>query len=243
MIRIFQDVDLSLGQRIMLDKDASNHLLRVLRLKTSHTFNLFNGKGGEYIAQLEIDGKHAIAILQSYQPDDFESPLQIHLYQGISKGDRMDFAIQKSVELGVTSITPVFCQRTVVNLKSDRLDKKQQHWQSVAISACEQSGRNRIPVVNSAIDISRLFSMPADHLRITLDPQADSALTDLKPDTSKPIDILIGPEGGLTDDEIHQSLATGFTAVKFGPRILRTETAALAAITSAQVLWGDLGRK
>ena len=237
-IRIYQPSIFQNTDTIQLDKAASNHLLRVLRLKDQQTFKLFNGDGFEYTALLEVSGKKAIAhILSSIEPAN-ESPLHIDLFQGISKGDHMDMAIQKSVELGIKSITPIICERTVVNLKGDRLEKKIAHWQAIAISACEQSGRCFLPKVHAATSLAKSLRSDADCLQLVLDPLSNTKLHSVQTKTSK-LQILIGPEGGLTDNEIELAKADGFVGVNLGPRILRTETATLAAITSAQLLWGD----
>lgn len=237
-IRIFQTIDLAAGQSVQLDKAASNHLIRVLRLKHQQKFTLFNGNGGEYSAILEISGKTAIAHLIDFSDPAIESPLFIHLYQGISKGDRMDFVIQKSVELGVNKITPVFTARTVVSLKQDRLLKKIQHWQSIANSACEQSGRNNVPVIYPAVNFTEALKLSTSELKLILDPQDNNRLSTLASETSS-VDFIIGPEGGLTEVELRDAKAKSYKGIGLGPRVLRTETAALAAISSAQVLWGD----
>ena len=238
-IRVFQPGQFETGQAITLDKSVSNHLLRVLRLKNDQLFTLFNGESGEYTATLEISGKHAIAHIQSFTAQNNQSNLEIHLFQGISKGDRMDFAIQKSVELGVSKITPVICERTVVNLKADRLDKKLQHWNGVAISACEQSGLNIVPQVLPILKFEQVISSTDKSLKLLLDPLSDNSLHSLNPETSA-ISFLIGPEGGLSSNEIEQATEKSYQGIRLGPRILRTETAALTAIASAQLLWGDL---
>lgn len=240
-IRIYQDCTLQNNTSIQLDKQASNHLLRVLRLKQGQVITLFNGQGGEYQASLEVSGKLATAHIEGYISGIPESPLNIHLYQGISKGDRMDFAIQKSVELGVNQITPVFCERTVVTLKADRLAKKIAQWQSIAISACEQSGRNHIPRVFDAQDVKHAVAQSTSDLKIIMDPRSSTHLKDLKA-PNQSLDIIIGPEGGLSDLEILTALNTGYSGIRLGSRILRTETAAIAAMTSAQLLWGDLNK-
>jgi len=237
-IRIYHANPLTTGQLVELDKLASNHLLKVLRLKNDSIFKLFNGDGFEYTARLVVSGKKAVANIQQATKNDNESSLGIHLFQGISKGDRMDIAIQKSVELGVTSITPVITERTVVNLKGEREQKKLHHWKSIAISACEQSGRNFLPQIQPVCRLTNIFDNSFNDLKLLLDPLSNSSLKSLIPE--KNIQILIGPEGGLSDTEIKLAMNNGFCGVKLGPRILRTETAALAAITSAQLLWGDL---
>jgi len=236
--RIYHAEPLTTGQLVELNKQASTHLLKVLRLKDGSVLKLFNGNGFEYTAQLVISGKKAIANIQQAIKNNNESPLDIHLLQGISKGDRMDFAIQKSVELGVSSITPVITERTVVNLKGEREQKKLKHWSAIAISACEQSGRNFVPKIQPICRLTEIFEDSSNDLKLLLDPLSNSSLKSLSPKNN--IQILIGPEGGLSDAEIELATDNGFCGVKLGPRILRTETAALAAITSAQVLWGDL---
>jgi len=243
-VRIYQQGIFQTGESVLLDKVASNHLIRVLRFKSNQVFTIFNGSGIEYTSKLIIDGKKAFAQILEEKPGTVESPLSIHLFQGVSKGDRMDIAIQKSVELGVSSITPLICQRTVVNLKGDRLDKKLAHWQGIAISACEQSGRSYLPEIHRPVKFSELTNnlpgIDAQALKLVLDPDATNTLKSFQP-TESSISILIGPEGGLTDQEIVQAKENNFEGVGLGPRILRTETAALSAITSAQLLWGDLG--
>lgn len=237
-IRVYQPGKFETGQSFQLDKNSSHHLIKVLRLKNNFSFNLFNGEGDEFIAKLEISGKSAIAHIETKLISDNESSLQTHLIQGISKGDRMDFAIQKSIELGAHSITPVITERTVVNLRDDRAEKKQKHWQSVAISACEQSGRSSLPAINPICTLTEIFEQQTEGLKILLDPLSDNSFHSLN--ASNNIHILIGPEGGLSDNEISEAIKYGFKGVRLGPRVLRTETAALVAIASAQLLWGDL---
>ncbi len=239
-IRIYQPGHFQPGDVIPLDKASSNHLIKVLRLKNNYSFSLFNGEGTEYSAVLEVSERRAIAHIKTATQKDNESNIKIHLLQGISKGDRMDFAIQKSIELGVTSITPVITERTVVNLKEDRDQKKIQHWKTIAISACEQSGRNYLPEIKPICHLNNILETNSSDYRLLLDPLSDSSLTSISYNKQN-VQILIGPEGGLSTDEIISLKENGFKGVKLGPRILRTETAALAAITALQLLWGDLG--
>ncbi len=240
-IRIYQDTELASGTSVPLDKVASNHLLRVLRLRQGDEFILFNGDGCEYPSKLEVSAKTAIAQINGVRETARESCLQLHLYQGISKGERMDFAIQKAIELGVSEITPMFCERTVVSLKGDRLLKKQQHWQGIAISACEQSGRNRIPTIHPAQTFSQALAADNTQLKLMLEPTADQQLASLQP-VDNALSIYIGPEGGFSEAEITQAKSSHLRGISLGPRILRTETAALAAVTACQLLWGDLNR-
>ncbi len=239
-IRIYQADFFETGKSIQMDKASSNHLIKVLRLKNGFTFTLFNGNGFEYTARLEISDRKAIAHIESSNKISNESDLNIHLLQGISKGDRMDFAIQKSIELGATSITPVITERTVVNLKDEREQKKLQHWQAIAISACEQSGRSILPSINPVRKLAQTFIDDKDSLKLVLDPLSNNHLSSLS--AKKNIQILIGPEGGLTEAEVILAKENGFKGIKLGPRVLRTETAALAAITAVQLIWGDLNK-
>ena len=175
---------------------------------------------------------------EEYLDTERESNLNITLLQGISKGDRMDYSIQKAVELGVSRIIPVHCQRTVVNLNTERLSRKHQHWRGIVTNACEQSGRNRIPQLNTPIKFSEIFSIDIEGLKLTLDPLSNNHLQTLQPDSAK-ICLLIGPEGGLSNVEIQQASNNGFVGISLGSRILRTETATLAAIAALQTEWGD----
>lgn len=240
-IRIYQDTELASGSSVSLDKVASNHLLRVLRLRQGDEFTLFNGDGCEYPSKLEVTAKTAIAQICGVHETAHESCLQLHLYQGISKGERMDFAIQKAVELGVSEITPMFCERTVVSLKGDRLLKKQQHWRAISISACEQSGRNRIPTIHPAQTYSQALAADKTKLKLMLEPTAGQQLSSLQPEDNS-LSIYIGPEGGFSENEIIQAKSSDLRGINLGPRILRTETAALAAVTACQLLWGDLNK-
>ncbi|MGD8525135.1 MAG: 16S rRNA (uracil(1498)-N(3))-methyltransferase [Thioalkalispiraceae bacterium] len=239
--RIYIDKPLSTGDSIQLDEPAFQHAIKVLRLRVDDQIILFNGIAGEYPASLiEVSKKQAVAHIEQFLDNDSESSLAVHLALGISKGERMDFAIQKAVELGVTEITPVYSERCVVNLDAKREAKRLQHWQGIIISACEQCGRNRIPVLHKPVDIRKHMSLlPETDLKLTLSPYAEQNLKQL-PVPGKAVLILIGPEGGLSQQEISAAKQHGFTAVRMGPRILRTETAALTAISAIQVLWGDL---
>lgn len=201
---------------------------------------LFNGDGQNYLAKLTAIRKQEVIVsILEAQSCLTESPLRITLAQAISSGDRMDFTIQKAVEMGVSAIQPVASQRSVVKLAGERAEKRREHWQNVAISACEQSGRAVVPPVASPINLTEwLAQKPQADILITLSPVAEKALPQVKI-PGNDICLLIGPEGGLTDGEIQLAAHHGFTLVRMGPRILRTETAALAAIASLQALWGD----
>lgn len=239
--RIYIDIPLNTQKTIVLDERAFQHTVKVLRLREGAEIILFNGAGGEYSAHLhQVTKKKATAQLDQYIDNNCESPLSTHLALGISKGERMDFAIQKAVELGITDITPLYTERCVVNLDNRREEKRMEHWRGVIISACEQSGRNSVPELHQPVDIKRDFSaLPVCELKLILSPYVTKCLKDINP-PGKSVMILIGPEGGLSKQEIEMAEKYKFNAVRMGPRILRTETAALTAISAIQILWGDL---
>ena len=238
--RIYLPSQLILGQSIELTDHAFQHAIKVLRLKQNAKLILFNGEGVEVSAAVEtINKKNASVIITEELHSTPESNLYIHLALGISKGERMDFAIQKAVELGVTEITPLFTEHCVVNLDEKRTQKRLQHWHGIIVSACEQSGRNVLPILNTTNTLMKWADSTND-LSLVFDPLSTSTLKIITPEESK-INIVIGPEGGLSSQEISElDKRSNFQSVKFGPRVLRTETAAVSAITAAQLLWGDL---
>lgn len=242
--RCFAEMTLTTGQELVLPDEVAHHIARVLRMQVGSEICLFNGDGQDYRASLtEVGKRSASARIDSCEANPVESPVQITLCQGISKGDRMDFAIQKAVELGVTAVQPVQTARSVVKLNQDRLEKKRLHWQGVADHACEQSGRSVRVEVRAPISLDQWFSVPKG-IGLVLDPTSELSLAALagqqRVDPLQDVELLIGPEGGLSDEEVVQSKAAGCLPVTLGPRILRTETAALAALTAVQMLWGDL---
>lgn len=237
--RVFTDQALADGARIALEAGPSHHLLRVLRLKAGAELHVFNGRGGCHTALLAgSDGARALVEVGAIDCDDRESPLAVTLAIGISRGERMDWIVQKSVELGVTAIQPLTTQRTEVRLKGERSARKLAHWRQIAIAACEQSGRNRIPQIHAPQPFQALLDSPAE-LRLVLAPGAGQSLAGLA-DAPQSLSLLIGPEGGLAAEEIAAAEAAGFLAVGLGPRVLRTETAPLAALAICQARWGDL---
>lgn len=243
--RIYQNTEWNIGDTIPLSDDAFGHTVRVLRLKNGDNVTLINGikyqeARGEFQAELvNVSKKSAQAIIQSFKKVENESPVNIHLGQAISRGDRMDFTLQKSVELGVNSITPLFTERCGVKISGERLDKKIEQWQKIVISACEQSGRCTIPTVNPAQTLDNWLSQESSALKLNLHPKAEHSIMNL-PNENERIRLLIGPEGGLSDDEIAQANKQKFIDVLLGPRVLRTETAALTAITAIQCRFGDI---
>ena len=236
--RFFAPVDLPLGTEIRLPDRAAHHL-SVLRLGVGDAITLFDGRGGEFVAELtRASSKDARARLLSNLALERESPLPILLAQCISSGDRMDTTLQKSTELGVSRIVPVASERSVVQLSGDRAEKRVAHWRNVVIAACEQCGRNRIPEVLAIARISDFLSS-TEHsgLRLLLVPDGGRKLAQLPRPGG--VALLVGPEGGLTARERQDAERAGFIPVRFGPRVLRTETAPLAAIAAMQALWGD----
>lgn len=224
----------------MLEESPARHLVQVLRLKAGAAITLFNGDGHDYSAHLEEASRRTTRakVDQRLEPAEAPAALPIHLAIGISKGERMDFAIQKAVELGVADITPLITERCVVRLPNDRQEKRLQHWQQVIIAACEQSGRRYIPALNNAMKLTDWLRSRTPSGGLLLDHRAEHALHELEPPKGE-VALLIGPEGGLSADERTRAAAAGFTGVRLGPRVLRTETAPLAAIAAIQTLWGD----
>jgi len=228
------------GDEVKLPVSSARHLAQVLRLRNGDPIALFNGDGRDFAATLLSCHKNGtVARVGDAGADEPESTLNIHLGIGISKGERMDFALQKAVELGVHSMTPLFTTRSVVRLDGERLANRERHWRGIVISACEQSGRRRLPVLESAHAFAD-WLRNAHKGRVLLDHRSPTALRDMV-FPEQQITFLVGPEGGLTRIERSAAQAAGFAAARLGPRILRTETAPLAAIAAAQTLWGDLG--
>lgn len=255
--RIYQPIALSSGQSIDLDVQATVHLTKVLRLRVGDALVVFNGKGngrgngegGEFEATVSAVERRTASIQLGKALDrNVESPLELMLVQGVSRGERMDYTVQKAVELGVSQIVPVNTERTVVNLKGDRQVRRQQHWQAVVNASCEQSGRNVVPEVRPIVSLQQWLDEPASDngsgfksgLKLVLHHRAETSLADL-PSPEGPVTVLIGPEGGLTPEEISVAQSAGYLPLRLGPRVLRTETAAVAALSVLQWLWGDFG--
>jgi len=236
--RIYTSEPLSADSVIALDEQAVTHLVRVLRMKDGDSFRLFNGDGYEYQASLIVESKKsASANVGQVLRKDNDLPLALHLGQVMSKGDRMDFTIQKATELGITDITPLTSERCDVRLKGDRLEKKLEHWQRVAISACEQSGRNTVPRIHQPTPTAHWCATVNAERKLLLHPHNQRPLN--SESSPQSVALLVGPEGGFSDAEVHQCQQAGFDGLLLGPRILRTETAALTALSVLQYLWGD----
>ena len=239
--RIFTDSPLAVGSQCQLDDNAANHVGRVLRMQAGQALLLFNGDGQDYHATItEAGKKHVQVAVTEAAENETESPLRVVLAQTLSKGDRMDYAVQKAVEMGVSEIVPLTTERCDVKLKGDREDKRLRHWQQVAISAAEQCGRARVPEIQPVMTVQQwLEHARACDLRLVLHHRTERSLNTLEKPSS--IALMIGPEGGLTAEEIALAEDNGFLPVALGPRVLRTETAPVAAIALCQWLWGDIG--
>lgn len=240
--RIYHPIPLNQHTTCALSEDGANHVGRVLRMRAGDQLELFDGSNHIYQAVITAVAKKSVEVdILSRQFDHRESPLAIHLGQVISRGERMEFTIQKSVELGVNVITPLWSERCGVKLDGERMDKKIQQWQKIAIAACEQCGRNKIPEIRPLMKLQQWCAEPNDALKLNLHPRARYSIRTLPEIPAAGVRLLIGSEGGLSPQEIAQTEQQGFVDVLLGKRVLRTETAAMAAITALQVCFGDLG--
>lgn len=236
--RLYLPLPLQVGQSVSLDDDSAHYLRTVLRLKQDAEILLFNGAGGEYLASLaEVNRKTVRVNIEQWLERSVESPLNVVFGLGISRGDRMDFAVQKAVELGVSQITPLNTARCNVQIKDEKIAQKLGHWQKIAQHASEQSGRTVMPALNPIAELKNWLSTQQG-LKIFLDPYAERTLKQLQPESGL-VTLLSGPEGGFTQTERDMAKQAGFIPVSLGKRILRTETAALAALAAVQMLWGD----
>ncbi|MBS0581440.1 MAG: 16S rRNA (uracil(1498)-N(3))-methyltransferase [Proteobacteria bacterium] len=239
--RVYVDAPLASGARVELTGSAATHVSRVLRLRAGEPLTVFNGRGGQYAAQLEAVRGGSVTVRVG-EPDarERESPLVLRLVQGISRGERMDLVVQKATELGVAEILPVITERSVVRLDGAQAQRRGEHWRAIAVAACEQSGRNRVPGVGVVEPLQEfLRADEAPSTRLLLSPSATLRLAQVPPPAGA-VTVLIGPEGGLTPQEQESAQARGYVGVRMGPRVLRTETAAIVALTLLQREFGDL---
>ncbi len=239
--RLYVDAPLAIGTTLTLPESAFRHWVQVLRARVGDPVRLFDGRGNEVEAQLcDIGKREARVTVLRLAATDRESCLRLVLAQAVSKGDRMDYTVQKAVELGVSEIIPLVSERSVVKLDAERWDRKFEHWQGVIVSACEQCGRNVLPRLHPVHKLGAwLDATSFDGLRLTLAPKSARSLRGLPaPDAAC---LLVGPEGGLSELEIAAASSAGFIGLRLGPRTLRTETAGVAALAAMQALWGDLG--
>jgi len=239
--RFYHSENLELKLVVELGAQTHIHATKVLRLKVGDQFALFNGDGFDYVVKVIEISKHktSVEIINKYEVNH-ESPLKITLAQGIAAGDKMDWVIQKTVELGIESIQPLFTERSIVKLDRERADKKLEHWRTVAISACEQTGRAIIPEILSPLPLSQWLSaqQKKNNLKLILTPSKAQNINQLEKPSSS-IDFMVGPEGGFSDKEMALALNSAFIPINFGQRILRTETASIVALSIMQNLWGD----
>ena len=234
--RFFIDAPLSLGRHELPEAQA-HYIGRVLRLAPGAAVQLFDGSGREYLGELAEVGKKSVSVeLREVFDGLAESPLRIHLGQGLSRGERMDWAIQKATELGVAEITPLVSERCEVRLKDERADKRLAHWRQITISACEQCGRSVLPVIHAPLNLDDWQRQVQAELKLVLHPVAEPLASHARPSS---LAFLIGPERGLSEAEVEQAKSHGFHAARLGPRVLRTETAPVVALSVAQQLWGD----
>jgi len=260
MSRLFVDMSLKVGEEILLPKESAHYLLNVLRLRVGTSVTLFNGQGGEYVAHLIATTKKAATLqLIEYNAIERESNLQLTLVQAISRPEHFSYTLQKAVELGVQRIVPVITERSPPVDKS-KISKREQHWRKIIINACEQCGRNRLPQLHEVLSLNAWLSQPQSSLSLVLSPTGNKSLLEFQLESKAQalneleskalalneikrdfITVLIGAEGGLTETEIEQAKTVGYQEIRFGTRILRTETAATAILAVCQALWGDLG--
>ena len=238
--RIFIDNALNIDQEIVFDHLPHHHLVHVLRRKSGSPLILFNGLGGEYHARLIHSSRTtSIARIQAYADCQRESKLRSILLQGISKGSRMDYTLQKASELGVSSIQPIVCERSTYVPHPSRINNKMQHWRGIIIAACEQSGRTIVPELKLPVSLQEGLKSQEIEKAAVLDAKATQGLSALGTEV-RGLTLLVGPEGGFSEEELHLAEQQGYLRTRVGPRILRSETAGVVALSAAQMLWGDL---
>jgi 16S rRNA (uracil1498-N3)-methyltransferase len=241
MPRFYCPVPLAVGLAVQLPEHVAHHV-QVLRMQTGDLVTLFNGEGGEYTASItSIDKKRGNVEVKAFSPREAELPYAITLAQALPEGTKLDWIIEKSVELGAASIQPLSAQRCVVRLSSERAEKKQAHWQAVIVAAAEQSGRNRLPLLSVVNSLSDWLGRSDLHKRILLSPRGEQSLSDwARHQPHQALALLIGPEGGFTDAEEALACSHGALMLSMGPRVLRTETAGLAALAALNAIWGEM---
>lgn len=239
--RLFVDQELTVRDEIVLNETVRHHAVNVLRLNKHSVLILFNGDGSDYTCEiLEINKKSIIVLITGRIEFNNESTLETNLFLSISKSSHMDYAIQKSVEMGVSSIQPVITERSIFTNKNLSKNQKHTHWEKIIIHACEQCGRVKLPKLFEAIKIQNINELEDKQSGFVFDARSNQTLSEFKEYDYSSVSLLVGPEGGFTESEVEFAKYLGFQAVTFGPRVLRTETAAFAAVTSAQLFWGDL---
>ena len=240
--RIHCDVRLGPGAQFPLSADAAQHVSKALRLKAGDGLVVFDGRGGEYEACIQrVDRGNVDVKVGAFRDVEREAAFRVGLVQGLPEADKMDWIIQKAVELGVAYVQPLVCDRSVVRLSGERAERRKSHWQRVAVAACEQSGRNRIPEVRETLSFQNWLAAPSDAPRWMFSPGGAplAARAEAPPDG---LELLVGPEGGLSEREAELAASRGCERVGLGPRVLRTETAPIAALAAMHALWGDFRR-
>ena len=240
--RFFCPLPLVSGACVDLPESAARHAARALRLGPGDAVVLFDGGGGAYACRIaEVTRRGVTVEVGEHSARECESPLQLTLVQALQSGDKMDFTVQKAVELGVAGIVPVLSRRSVLRLSGERAERRVEHWRGIVGAACEQSGRNRLPEVAAIVPLERWLAQPPAPgvCRLMLDPRAALSLRDLPRPPDGRVELLIGAEGGLAPEEMEWAAQAGFGGVRLGPRVLRTETAGLAVLAALQSLWGD----
>jgi 16S rRNA (uracil1498-N3)-methyltransferase len=245
LTRVYLEASLASGARVTLAGNAASHITRVLRLRVGEALTVFNGQGGEYAAVVDAAHGGAVTVtVGEHRPIERESPLALTLAQGVSRGERMDLVVQKATELGAVRLAPLLTERSVVRLDARQAERKRSHWRAIAVGACEQSGRNRVPEVVAPLTLREFLRAPpapgAGALQLLLSPAGQRSLAELQ-GPLRAVTVLIGPEGGLEAAEHAGAVAAGFVPVRVGPRVLRTETAAIVAVALLQRQFGDLG--
>ncbi|MEJ0036950.1 MAG: 16S rRNA (uracil(1498)-N(3))-methyltransferase [Gammaproteobacteria bacterium] len=242
LTRVYVEEALATGSNCVIGGSAANHVMRVLRLRDGDALTLFDGRGGEYGARIAGFRKDSVQVeVREHRKVERESGLNLTLAQGISRGERMDWVMQKATELGVARIVPLITERSVVKLDEKQRERKVEHWRAIVIAACEQSGRNRVPEIATPCAFREVLR-PDDRAgrKLLLSPLGNLNARDLALAASEPATLLVGPEGGLSEEERDLAVDAGFEQVRMGPRVLRTETAAIAALTILQHDYGDL---
>lgn len=231
---------LATGAVVDLPDEAAHHAVKVLRLAEGDAVILFDGRGGEWLARLAPAGKRVRAVLAEFAAAEREPPLAVTLAQGLPAADKMDWIVQKGVELGVAAFAPVVARRSVVRLSGERMERRVAHWQAVAVAACEQCGRNRVPAVSPLVDLPQFLGAPIEDngIGLLLSPTGGARLAELQRPAG-PVTLLVGPEGGFEEGELLAIASAGYRPVTLGPRVLRTETAGMAAVAAMMALWGD----
>jgi 16S rRNA (uracil1498-N3)-methyltransferase len=240
LTRVYSERALGADREVTLGASAAAHVGRVLRLGVGAELTLFDGSGGEYAATI-VDSRGTVlrVRLGAHQPIERESPLRITLAQALARGERMDWVIQKATELGVAVLAPLETERSVVKLDARQAEKRREHWRGIVIAACEQSGRNRLPEILAPAPFEEWLANARAGTRLLLEPSATAGLKSIA--TVPDLTLLVGPEGGLSPTERALAVDAGFKPVRMGPRVLRTETAAIAALSALQALLGDAG--